>query len=60
MVNTNQGKNLHRTGFLSYFCIYQVSDKRQLQKCGNGKSFLVETGTISLLPSGRHIRGAEV
>jgi hypothetical protein len=23
-----------------------VSDKRQLRKCGNGKSFLVETGTF--------------
>jgi len=29
-------------------------------KCGNGERFLVETGIVSFLPSGRHIRGAEV
>ncbi|MCG6189721.1 hypothetical protein [Maribellus maritimus] len=26
--------------------IHQVSDKRLLRTCGNGKSFLVETGTF--------------
>jgi hypothetical protein len=26
--------------------IYQVSDKRLLGRCGNGKSFLIETGTF--------------
>jgi hypothetical protein len=60
MVNTNPIKNLTFIRFLPYICSYQVSDKRQLQKCGNGERFLVETGTISFLLSGRHSRGAEV
>jgi len=37
-----------------------VSDKRQLRKCGNGKSFLAEAKTVSTRPKGRHIKRAEV
>jgi len=32
---------------------YQVSDKRPLRNRGNGKCYLVETGTDSIRPSGR-------
>ncbi len=39
--------------------IYQVSDKRLLERCGTGKGFLIETGTSSVRPPGLHIRRAE-
>ena len=60
MVNTNRWKFLVEMRFFTYIWTYQVSDKRQLRNCGNGERFLVETGTNSPLPSGRHNRGAEV
>jgi hypothetical protein len=36
------------------YLLHQTSDKRQLGKCGNDESYLVETKIISILPSGRH------
>jgi hypothetical protein len=39
--------------------IYQVSDKRLLERCGTGKGFLSETGTSSVRPPGLRIRKAE-
>jgi len=40
--------------------IHQVSNKRQLWKCGNDKSNLVGTGNVSNQPQGRRNKKAEV
>jgi hypothetical protein len=40
--------------------IYQVSDKRLLERCGTGKGFLTETQSDSFRPPGLRIRRAEV
>jgi hypothetical protein len=40
--------------------IYQVSDKRLLERCGTGKGYLNETQSGSVSPSGLRIRRAEV
>jgi len=37
-----------------------VSDKRLLKRCGNGESYLIEAGSVSVRPSGLHTRRAEV
>jgi len=42
------------------YLIYQVSDKRLLERCGTGNGFLIETGTGSIRPPGLRIRKAEV
>jgi hypothetical protein len=39
--------------------IHQVSDKRLLERCGEGESYLNETRSISVRPSGLHIKRAE-
>jgi hypothetical protein len=40
--------------------IYQVSDKRLLERCGDGKGYLNETRSVSVRPPGLRTRRAEV
>jgi hypothetical protein len=46
-------------GFLGINLIHQVSDKRLLERCGDGKSYLNETRSGSIRPSGLRMRRAE-
>jgi hypothetical protein len=39
--------------------IHQVSDKRLLERCGDGKGYLNETRSVSVRPPGLRIRRAE-
>ena len=45
---------------LNLYLIYRVSDKRLLERCGNGKGYLTETGSDSVRPPGLRIKRAEV
>ena len=40
--------------------IYQVSDKRPLERCGDEECYLNETGYVPIRPPGLRIRRAEV
>jgi hypothetical protein len=46
--------------FLDIYLINQVSDKRLLERCGDGKGYLNETRSFSVRPPGLRIRRAGV
>jgi hypothetical protein len=39
--------------------IHQVSDKRLLERCGDGKGYLIEAISVSVRPPGLRTRRAE-
>ena len=55
MVDIKRCQTLDLNTPYSLNLIYQVSDKKPLQKYGDVESYLAGTGNISYLPQGLHI-----